>query len=148
VFLSLNLLKDYDTPLVLELLGKDQDELLQAFRKDYTDLFVSANAQQSIEFHNISLLRRLFVFSGGRDDLWQRKFDPKYTVNDNVNLYGSLVGIAGSNRFGSFDLQAILKALSKSKVFTNDDICTLDIVNLTSQMIAFLPIGFPQGYLV
>jgi hypothetical protein len=150
VIVVLNLVKDYDTPVVLELLGKGQDELLQAFRKDHTDLFedVSANAQQSAEFHKISLLRKLFVFSGRRDDIWQRKFDPKYTANDNANLYGSLFGIAGSNRFGCFDLQTIVRALSKSKVFTNDDICALDIVNLTNQMMAFLPIGFAQGYLV
>jgi hypothetical protein len=150
LFLVLNLLNDYDAAPVLELLRKDQDELLQAFRKDHTDLFKAApaNPQRIAEFHRISLLRRLFVFSGGRDDFLQRKIDPKYTANDNVNLYGSFVGVTGSNRFGNFDSQAMLSALSKSKVFTDEDIRTLNIVELSGQMLASLPIGFPQGYLV
>jgi hypothetical protein len=160
VFLGLTLLKDYDIPPALELLRKDRDELLQAFQngqdellqafwRDHTDLFPgSTSAQRSAEFQRISLLRCLLVFSGGKDDIRQHRFAPEYTASDNVNLYGSLVGITGSNCFGNFDSQVILDALSKSKVFTHDDIRTLDIVKLTSQMMTSLPIGFPQGYLV
>lgn len=42
----------------------------------------------------------------------------------------------------------MLDALSESKIFADNDIYTLDIAHLTSRMIALLPIGFPQGYLV
>lgn len=141
-FIALNLVKDYDTPSVIKLLQKDQDELLEAFRKDYADLLKAAPeiSQQTAEFHRISLRRRLLVFAGGKDDFRQRKVDPKYTADDNANFYGSLVGITGSNRFGSFDPQELCKALSRSKVFANDD-HVLDIASLTSQMMASLPIG-------
>ena len=79
------------------------------------------------------------------DDFRQHKFDPKYTAHENANMYGSLVGITGSNCFGDLDTQSILNALSKSKAFTNDEIRMLDTVKLTCQMRSSL---FPQGYLV
>ncbi|KAG9228121.1 hypothetical protein BJ875DRAFT_490198 [Amylocarpus encephaloides] len=64
-----------------------------------------------------------------------------------MQTYGSLFSISGPARFGSFGSQAMLDALSESKIFADDDIHTLDIAHLTSRMIALLPIGFPQGYL-
>jgi hypothetical protein len=90
----------------------------------------------------------LLVSCGKKDDFRLRKFDPKYTASDNANMIGSLVGITGSNRFGDFNSQAMLNALSHSKVFTQHEISMLDIATLTSDMMTSLPIGFPKGYLV
>ncbi|TVY28649.1 hypothetical protein LHYA1_G002368 [Lachnellula hyalina] len=135
-FISLNLVSDYSTPPILELLGKDEYESLQEFRRDYTDLLRSVQAypQQIAELHVISVFRCLLVFSGGRDDLRQRKLDPTISANTNANLYSSLVGISGSDSFGSVNMQAMLDVLSQSKVFADDDICSLNITRLTSQM--------------
>ncbi len=145
MLLALSLLQDYNTPSVIQLLEKDQDEVLQAFRKDPTDLFKAASAKcqrRKAEAHLIGLVRRLFIFSGSQDDPHQLKLDQEYTAIDNFNLYGSLVGVAGSNRFGNFDLQGMLSALSRSKAITGEYIDTLDIAGLRSQMMTFLPIGF------
>lgn len=145
MFLALNLLQNYDTPSAIHLLEKDQEELLQAFRKDPAGLLkaVSAKCQNlKSEFHIIALLRGLLEFCEGRTDFHQHKFDQECTANDNVNLYGSLVGVTGSNCFGNFDSQAMRSALSKSKAYADEDVHTLDITELSSQMIRFLPIGF------
>lgn len=148
LLIALSLNHDYSCPTVVELLEKNQDELLQVFRKDYTDLLHATTSGQTVQFHCIALVRGLFVFCGGRKDVLQQKFHPGYAACDNANFFGSLVSIIGSNRFGSFDTQAMLKALSLSKAVAKDDIHMLDIASLTRQMTTSLPIGFPQGYLV
>jgi hypothetical protein len=102
----------------------------------------------SKEIQKISLVRCLLEFSSGREDFLQQKFSQEYTAMDNASLCGSLVGIARSNYFGKFDTQEMLNALSKSKVFTDDDFCELNVVELSTQMMLYLPIGFPQGHLV
>jgi len=145
---GLSLVKVSNCHITFDLLSKDQDQLLQVFRQDYTDLLaVIPTNQQNAELHRISLYWLLFASCGEEDDLGPRKLDPKYSASDNANMIGSLVGITGSNRFGDYDLQAMLNALSNSRVFTND-IRTLDIVYLTHEMTTSLPIGFPRGYLV
>jgi hypothetical protein len=140
---------DSNCNLVSELLGKDQDQLLQGFRQDYTDLLEDIpKNQQNAEFHRISLHWLLFVSCGAEHDFGPRKFDPRYTAGENANMIGSLIGIKGSNRFGHFDSQAMANALSHSKVFTKYDISVLGIANLASKIMASLPISFPEGYLV
>ena len=97
----------------------------------------------------ISLVRGLFELSGGLVDCRQHALDQEYTISDNLNLYMILVGVTGTNRFGDFDPKEMYDALSKSKVFVKDtDIGTLDLVGWSLQMMEFLPIGFPEGYLV
>ena len=146
---GLSLLKVFDCPLALDLLSRDEDQLLQGFRQDCTDLLEEVPTyQRDAELHSISLYWLLLVSCGAKDDFRPRKFDPKYTAKDNANMIGSLVGISGSNCFGDFDSQAMLNALSKSKVFTQYEISMLDIANLTSKMAKSLPIGFPKGHLV
>jgi hypothetical protein len=146
---SLSLAKVSNCRLVFELLRKDQDQLLQGFRKDHTDILEDLANQWNADFHSLSLHWLLLVSCGGEDDDFRpRKLDPKFTANDNANIIGSLVGITGSNRFGDFDSQAMLNALSHSKVFTQHEISRLEIAKLTSKMMASLPIGFPKGYLV
>jgi hypothetical protein len=108
VLLALSLLKDYNTLSAIQLLEKDQDRVLQAFGKDPADLFKAASAKcqnRKAEAHMTGLVRRLLILAGGPEDLHQPKLDQEYTAIDNLNLYGSLVSVTGSNRFGNFDLQ-------------------------------------------
>ncbi|KAG4434990.1 hypothetical protein IFR05_009515 [Cadophora sp. M221] len=124
VLLALSLLDDYNTPSAIQLLEKDQDGVLQVFHKDLADLFKATECQnRKAELHIIGL----------------------YTAIDNLNLLGSFVGVTGSNRFGNFDLQAILSALSGSKAITNEYIDALDIAELISQLTTLLPIGFQSN---
>ncbi len=82
-------------------------------------------------------------------DCRQHTLDQEYAMGDNLNLYGILVGVTGTNRFGDFDPKEMCDALLKSKVFVKDaDIGSLDTVRWSMQMMEFLPIGFPEGYLV
>jgi hypothetical protein len=145
VLLALGLLEDYNTPSAIQLLEKNQDGVLQAFRKDPTDLFKAASAKcqnRKAEAQLIGLIRRLLIFTGSPEDVHQLKFDQEYTAIDNHNLLGSLVSVTGSNRFRNFDLQAILSALYKSKAIANEYIDTLDIAELIRKLMTLLPIGF------
>ncbi len=141
--LALSLLEDYNTPSAIQLLEKNQDEVLQPFRKDSTDLFTSAKCQnRKAETQLTGLVRRVFIFAGGLEDVHQLKFDQEYTGIDNHNLLGSLVNVTGSNPFKNLDLQATLNALYKSKAITNEYINTLDIAEFISKLMTLLPIGF------
>jgi hypothetical protein len=133
------LLQTYNVHPALELLSKDEDELLQVF----TNLSKTGSRDPNdAEIQKISLIRCLLELSGGRKYLRQHIFHDKYSTNNNANLYGSLIGITRSNCFGNFDSQKMLNALSTSPVFTNDDIQMLNAVELSTEMIASLPIGF------
>jgi hypothetical protein len=145
VLLALSLLEDYNTRSAIHLLEKNQDGVLQAFRKDSTDLFKATFAKcqnRKAEAQLIGLVRRVFIFAGGLEDVHQLKFDSECTAIDNLNKLGSLVSITGSICFRNFDLQAILSALYKSKAITNGYIDTLDIAELISKLMTLLPIGF------
>jgi hypothetical protein len=96
----------------------------------------------------ISLVQCLLEFFGGREDFVQHKFDKEFTANENANLCHDLISIARSNFFGHFNTQKMLDALSTSKVFTSNDLQTMDIVELSFQMMDFLPISYRQGHLV
>ena len=105
-------------------------------------------AQIEAAFHKLSLLRSLAEFAGIKRDVRQYKLDLSYSVNDNNNIYGSIFGISGSKRFGTFDSQKMLSALSKSPVFRGVTIRKLDVMELSAKLMSRLPIGFPDGYLV
>ncbi len=82
-------------------------------------------------------------------DCRQHALDQGYTISDNLNLCMVLVGVTGTIQFGDFDPKEMHNALLKSKVFFKDsDIDTLDTMGWSMQMMEFLPIGFPEGYLV
>ena len=153
---------DYDTPVVLELLEKDEDELLQPLWDLHTDLsdylpskianFNARNgltaAQREAEFHKLSLIRFLAEYAGLKRDVRQHMLDVGYSVNYNANIYGSIFGISGSKRFGTFDSEKMIGALSKSPVFRGVTIRKLDVMELSAKLMSRLPIGFPDGYLV
>lgn len=52
--ITLNLVDDYDTPLVLELLGKDEDELIQTLWDLYTDLYAYQSKVMNFEAKDVS----------------------------------------------------------------------------------------------
>jgi hypothetical protein len=151
----------YDTPLVLDLLGKDEDELLQPFWDLYSDpsAYLPSKiahfkardgllgAQNAAEFHRITLFQLLFELAGSETDV-RHQLDPEYTANYNANIIGSMLGVSGSKPFGTFDSQKVLDALSKSPVFPGDTIHKLDVMKLSAKLMGHLPIGFPDGYLV
>lgn len=144
------------SPLALDLLAKDQDDLLQPFQQGHTDLLETAleieipvKTLERSKLQSISLVRGLLEFSGGRVECRQHAFDQEYTASDNISLCGILIGITGTNRFGNFDSQKMYNALLKSKIFAEDsDISALDTVKWSIEMMNFLPIGFSKGYLV
>ena len=123
---------------------------MNSFQKDYTDLYKpdSAFPDWNAEFHTISLIRRLLEYCGGKIDKRQHKFDANSISNDNLNIYCSLVGLAGSNDFGNFDSQSMLEQLAKSRIFTSEDLQTLNVREWADQISDELDLGFPPGYLV
>jgi hypothetical protein len=148
VLLALTLLEDYNHPEAIQLLDKDQDEVLQAFRKDHVDLFAAASTKyqrHKAEAHLIGLVRRLLILAGGPEDPHQLKFDREYRAIYNLNLLTSFVGINRSNRICNLDFQAILSALYKSKAIANEHINTLNIFEFFSKLIILLPIGFQSS---
>ncbi|KAH8653947.1 hypothetical protein BGZ60DRAFT_419026 [Tricladium varicosporioides] len=136
LFIALNLLDKYDTRAALTLLKKDEDEFLQPFRTHYMDI-------------SACLLKRPIANFKAKAKLnfWQHMIDLQYTANYNANICGSFVGISGSKPFGVFNSQEMLDALSKSPLFPAETLYKLDIVKLSAQIMAKLPIGYPDGYL-
>jgi len=129
VFLGLNLLGSYDSRPALELLAKDEDDLLQPFQNGHRDLFMAASETEApmkmlpcSELHIISLVRCLLEFFGGKVERRQHALDQEYPISDNANLFGLLIGIVGTNRFGSFDSKQMHAALSKSELFVETQI--------------------------
>jgi len=148
--ISLNFQWSNDSCEALELRAKDQADWLQPFQKCHTDPFKGllepkrpTKTLHGSELQIISLVRALLELSGGREDCRQNRLDQEYSISDN------LVGVSGTNWFGDFNPKEMYKALSTSKVFIDDvDIGTLDLVGWSTQMMDFLPIGFPEGHLV
>ena len=146
MLLALILLGDYNNPSAIQLLEKDQDGLLKAFRKDLADLFKATECQnRKVETHRIGLVRRVFMIAGGLENAHQLKFGQESTAIGNLNLLGSFVGIPGSIAVRNFNLRALRSALSRSKAITNDYIDTLDIAKLISQLMTSLLIGFQSN---
>jgi hypothetical protein len=84
----------------------------------------------------------LAILAGVLEDVHQLKFELEYTAIENLNLFGSLVGVTGLNHFRNLDLHAILSALSRSKAITGEYIDPFDIAELINQLMIFLRIGF------
>jgi len=107
VLLALSLLEDYNTPSAIQLLKKSRDRVLQAFRKDSTDLFKATSAKcqnRKTEAQLIRLVRRVFIFANGLEDIHQLKFDNKCTIIKNLNKLGFLISITSSVCIRNFDL--------------------------------------------
>jgi hypothetical protein len=128
VFLGLNLLENYNTPAAIELLGKSQDELLfGAFRKPHKTLSGTNFTDDEIR-QIISLVRCLLEYAGGRKDFRQHRVF-QFKANVNTKIYGSFIGITGSNPSREFDPQKMLSALASSELFNDEDIRALDMLD-------------------
>lgn len=162
LFITLNLADDYDTPLVLGLLRKDKDQLLDGLWNAYSDPFVyllskianfkATNEfledQNAAEFHRLSLVRSVLELAGAKIDVRQHKLDLDYTANYNHNILGSMLSFSGSKPFGTFASEKMLDALSKSLVFPDDTTHKLDVIKLSAKVMSCVLIEFPEGYLV
>ncbi len=156
MFLDLNLLKSYDSRLALEILTKDEDNLLQSFWKSRKVLFETASEIETsmkmlkdLKLHNISLLWCLLKFSDDRMKRWQHALDSEHSISDNINLFNLLIDIVDTNSFENFDLKQMHDALSKSKIFAEDsDMSTLNTVKWSMQLMNFLFINFSKKYLI
>ncbi len=121
------MLRNCDSSLALDLLAKDQDDLLQLFQQSHTDLLktaleieISIKTLKRSKLQIISLVRGLLEFSDDRVKCRQHAFDQEYTVSDNISLCDILIDIIDINRFGNFDSQKMYNALLKSKIFAED----------------------------
>jgi hypothetical protein len=157
VFIALNLLDCHDGDAARELLGKGEYQVLQWFRAflDPKATFISdvrkpvgsTDSEYTIQLHSISLFRFLLEYCGGREDFVQHRLLSGYTANDNANMYGSVLGVRGSNPFGSFNVEKLFNALSGSSLFTT--ITTPQhVTQLSEALMRHLCIGFREGYLV
>ena len=63
-------------------------------------------------------------------------------------MYGSFFGINGSNQFGCFDSDSIIKPLSQSNVFSVEESIILNPKDLARRMANFLLVGVSEQYLV
>ncbi len=146
----------YDTPSALDILERDEDDWLQPFRNGHTDLFWLMMAadfpigiRKELEQQMISLFRSFLEFSDGKVDCRQHNFGMDYTTSQNASLCASFLGISCSSQFGRFDPEEMQGALSKSKLFAEHS--KPDIPNTLDwglYMMAYVPIGFPDKYLV
>lgn len=155
MFIILNLAEDDDLPRVHELLGGDADHILESFRnidpdtpRLLPDMEKFAKGSKSNDIQIVALIRALLEFSGGRKEHRQHTFDQVYSVSDNARLYGSIIGIPGTNRFGHFDPEQMRNTLLGYKVFARSDIRTRDLEKWCVDLLEHLPIGFRKGHLV
>ena len=122
VIIGLNLLENYNSRDVLELLGKDQDDLLRILNECEEDPFKALPGPQLAadtmsELRKISLLRNLLDVSEGKVDYGPQVLKSRSNFSDNINKYGGLVGVNGMKPFGNFDPKEMDEALSKSPFF-------------------------------
>lgn len=94
----------------LELLEKDQADLLPTSRNCHTDPFkillepkMPIMTLHGSKYQVISLLRGLLELSGNRVGSRQYALKQEFATNDNVNLYSVFVSVVGTNLFGNFD---------------------------------------------
>jgi len=124
------LLRNYNSHQALELLAKSQEDLLKPFYKSHSlENQASIDTSEDSDRQTIFLGRSLLEFCGGREKVRQHTLDQGFTTSDNLHLYGLLIGITGTNRFGDFDPDQMHKTLLKFKVFSEDkDISPLNTV--------------------
>jgi hypothetical protein len=152
----LNCCDRFDTFPALDILKRDQNELLQPFQNGYTDLsdlLMAADfpigIRKELEQQTTSLFRSLLEFSGGKVDCRQHEFGINYTTSQNASLCANLLGVLYSRQFGRSDPEEIQGALSRSRLFaelSKSDIP--DTLDWGLRMMVLVPVGFPDNYLV
>ena len=134
----------------------DNDDLLQPFRNNQTDLSELANEgdipigmRKSHERQTTSLFRRAFEEAGGRVDNRQHDIDVDYTADENAHLCASFLGVSCLSRFGHFNSEEMHNALSRSKIFAETS--SSDIPNVhdwSLRIMKYVPFGFSNDRLV
>ncbi|EJT69184.1 hypothetical protein GGTG_13293 [Gaeumannomyces tritici R3-111a-1] len=133
VFTVLNLPTDYNNDAVGLFLELDGSAIASKVRSQLGPLVRQGVAES---LHRLSLLRPLVAAIRIRGQPFPRRhlavkarrnfqpdaFDPNTTSLDNLRWLGSLVGIEGSNQFGSLTMDAMRTALSRSKAFAGRDV--------------------------
>lgn len=156
MFLGLNLLRYYNSCDALRLLAKDEADVLKPLKESQTNPLKALSKPEvpvirlkGLELQTISLVRGLLEFCGGMVDCRQHTSAQGYTTGDKLNLYGIVVGVTGTNRFGiSIRRKCMMHSRSPTLFAKDADTGSLDTVRWSIQMMEFLPIGFPKGYLV
>jgi hypothetical protein len=172
LFLCLSLVKDLDSALAAELLGRDVIDWYQHLEKQkshqedihsWISLIQDGGKHifaknlplkgfvESLRLQTVRLLCELFEFSGG---VTACEFeDPDLSVVDITpsqchSLYGyALEGfIMPSKNFGTFDLEEIVRALSESRRFSKSS--TVDTVEWRRRMLEDLTVGILDDHLV
>ncbi len=148
------MLGDHNSRAALELLAKDQADLLQVFEDCRTEPYkalpgptASGQTFSGAELHQISLLRSLLEHSDLMVDPRPQRAHPGYQFSDNAKLCSSIVGVTDANQF-DFGPGHIHDALLKLKLLGRDfGVRPLDWVT-RGQRIATVLMGYPKGFLV
>jgi hypothetical protein len=143
----LNTQNKYDNRLGLELLGKDEHELLQDFRRLRGILRAwPVKDHSSTDLSWASILRSALEFSGATENFLRKYLDPEFTAPQNARLFSTFMEIDLLKPFGRFDVQKMRNALSKSKLFRTVDINAFEIGTYTIELMSFLPFGYIQYF--
>ncbi|KAL8701764.1 MAG: hypothetical protein Q9201_004732 [Fulgogasparrea decipioides] len=110
LFLSLNLVQDYTSPMALTILERDQNHWLRFFNDNLT---AHPRLSQKEIIPTISLFRKVFEFSGGRADIGQHLDELDITTNQVMYLCTRLLNIEATHWLGSFKATEMRRALSR-----------------------------------
>ncbi len=145
VFLRLNLEQNHNSLHTQRVLESSHDKILQDFA---CALSMPTWPKRTSEIQVTSLARALLEFSGGIINLLQRRFAAEYTASDNANLFASILAMTRTSQFGKFDATEMCNTLSRSKLFSMETIREEDLCRRAIEMMRYLCLGFPEGYLV
>lgn len=105
--------------------------------------------RKGLEQQTISLFRSFLELSDGKVDCRQHDFGMNYTTSQNASLCASFLGISCSRQFERFDSKEMQGALFKSKLFAEQSKPGISkILDWGLHMMAYVPVGFPDNYLV
>lgn len=150
LFFCLSCCNFYDTPSVLDILERNQNEWLQPFLNRHTDLSEPlTTADFAMKQQTISLFRCLLEFSGGNVDFRQHDFGVNYMTNENVSLCANFLGVFNSRQFKRFDPKKMQGAFFKSKFFAEFSMSDFpNTVEWSRRMMMSVPVGFSKIYLI
>jgi len=133
----------YDSSTAVEVLGHNEEDWLQRY------LTANLPSEKREELKQTVLLFRGFLeLSGGTVDCRRHDFGVGYTTTQNANLCAEYLGVSGTRHFGHFDPGEMQRALSKSRLFTEAYDEVPDPFEWSLRMMALVPVGFPEDFLV
>lgn len=150
MFLFLNLEANHNSENAQTILTSTHDELLNGLESGLRILVapVSRKRPGRDESQITSLFRVLLELSGGKLNLLQHNFAGEYTANENSDLYASIFGIARTNDFGEFDGVEMCRTITKSPVFSGEEMSVQILEDWSTKMKDSLRVGYCHGYLV